>query len=107
MSTLTNLVCHPNTMAKLESYPLHHTQKAHRYLSPELVEAFAWHRCYRDDSDSSPEDLLLIAKFFTPDSCFTWYASEFDEEALVFYGFVVGPFPEWGSFSLRDLEFAR
>ena len=42
-------------------------------------------------------------KFFTPDSNWTWYASEFDGEDL-FFGLVVGLDTELGYFSLRELE---
>ena len=47
-----------------------------------------------------------IAKFFTPDSNWTWYASEFDGEDI-FYGLVIGMEMELGYFSLSELESVR
>ena len=48
-------------------------------------------------------DALAQVKFFTPDSNWTWYATEFDGED-VFFGFVSGHFDELGYFSLSELE---
>ena len=45
-------------------------------------------------------------KFFTPDSNWTWYASEFDGEDT-FFGLVIGQEMELGYFSLRELQKAR
>lgn len=49
---------------------------------------------------------LARVKFFTPDSHWTWYASEFDEEDL-FFGLVIGDFAELGYFSLSELQSVR
>lgn len=51
-------------------------------------------------------DALALVKFFTPDSSWTWYASEFDG-VDTFYGLVDGLVVEFGSFSLRELESVR
>ncbi len=51
-------------------------------------------------------DVKAVVKFFTPDSSWTWYASEFDGEDI-FYGLVVGFEIELGYFSLSDLEQAE
>ncbi len=51
-------------------------------------------------------DAKALVKFFTPDSNWTWYASEFDGED-VFYGLVVGHEIELGYFSLSELEKAK
>ena len=51
-------------------------------------------------------DAKAIVKFFTPDSNWTWYASEFDGDDI-FFGFVVGLYPELGYFSLAELKSAR
>lgn len=48
-------------------------------------------------------DALAIVKFFTPDSNWTWYASEFDGEDI-FFGLVIGFEMELGYFSLSELE---
>ena len=47
-----------------------------------------------------------IVKFFTPDSNWTWYASEFDGEDI-FFGLVIGMDMELGYFSLAALESVR
>lgn len=48
-----------------------------------------------------------LVKFFTPDSNWTWYASEYDPSAQVFFGYVIGFFDELGYFTLEELEGAR
>ena len=48
-------------------------------------------------------DALAQVKFFTPDSNWTWYASEFDGEDL-FFGLVSGFELELGYFSLKELK---
>ena len=48
-------------------------------------------------------DALARVKFFTPDSFWTWYASEFDGEDI-FFGLVSGMEVELGYFSLKELE---
>ena len=53
------------------------------------------------------EDPKLLVKFFTPDSNWTWWASEFDPEQRLFFGLVDGLEREWGYFSLDELESAR
>lgn len=47
-----------------------------------------------------------VVKFFTPDSNWTWYASEFDGKDT-FFGLVVGFDVELGYFSLSELESVR
>ena len=48
-------------------------------------------------------DANAQVKFFTPDSNWTWYASEFDGEDI-FFGLVSGFEVELGYFSLSELE---
>jgi hypothetical protein len=48
-------------------------------------------------------DALAPVKFFSPDSGWIWYASEFDGRDL-FFGLVIGFEIEFGSFSLSELE---
>ena len=52
------------------------------------------------------EDPLVICKFFTPDSNWSWFALEFDGEDL-FFGWVVGFEQELGYFRLSELATAR
>lgn len=51
-------------------------------------------------------DAIAQVKFFTPDSGWTWYASEFDGED-VFFGLVDGLELELGYFSLQELKDVR
>jgi hypothetical protein len=48
-----------------------------------------------------------LVKFFTPDAKWTWYASEYDPSAQIFFGYVIGLEDELGYFSLEELEEAR
>lgn len=47
-----------------------------------------------------------LVKFFTPDSNWSWYASEFDGEDILF-GLVSGFEVELGYFSLAELQSAK
>jgi len=49
---------------------------------------------------------VAYAKFFTPDSSWTWYATEFDGKDT-FFGLVKGLETEFGYFSLSELESVR
>ncbi len=49
---------------------------------------------------------LALVKFFTPDSNWTWYASEFDGDDI-FFGLVSGFEVELGYFALSELEETR
>lgn len=60
---------------------------------------------------SNEENPLIIAKFFSPVGGATWYASEYDPETKIAFGYVKdlvpsenGMFDEWGSFSIEELE---
>ena len=48
-------------------------------------------------------DSLAQVKFFTPDSDWTWYASEFDGKDT-FFGLVSGFEDEFGNFTLSELQ---
>jgi len=52
------------------------------------------------------DDPSAIVKFFTPDSSWTWFATEFDGDDT-FFGLVVGFEVELGYFSLSELESVR
>jgi len=49
---------------------------------------------------------LALVKYFTPDSDWTWYGSEFDGEDI-FFGLVSGFEVELGYFALSELEEVR
>ena len=73
-----------------------------KLLTPELLERFR--EIGRQEETKDP---LVIAKFFTPDAGWTWYATEYDEAEEMFFGLVVGFEAELGYFSLAELESAR
>ena len=52
--------------------------------------------------DSKGDAAIAYVKFFTPDSDWTWYATEFDGKDL-FFGLVQGFEEELGYFSLTEL----
>ena len=51
-------------------------------------------------------EALALIKFFTPDSSWTWYVSEFDGVDLL-YGLVIGLEVEFGYTSLKELKSVR
>ena len=53
------------------------------------------------------DDPLVRVKFFTPDSSWTWYLTEFDPAERLCFGLVHGLEREIGYFSLDELEAAR
>ena len=57
-------------------------------------------------STEGDEDAIVQAKFFTADSNWTWLVLEFDGEDI-FFGYVIGHYPEYGYFSLKELEAVR
>jgi hypothetical protein len=57
-------------------------------------------KLYSQETEKNP---LVYAKFFSPDSSWTWYALEFDGEDT-FFGYVDGFEPELGYFSLSEME---
>ena len=50
---------------------------------------------------------IVYAKFFTPDSYWTWYITEYNPAQRLFFGFVVGLDSEFGYFSQDELESVR
>ena len=54
--------------------------------------------------DGKGDEALALVKFFTPDSSWTWYATEYDPQERVFFGLVDGLEKELGYFSLDELE---
>ncbi len=54
-------------------------------------------------SQEKEKDPVVYAKYFTPDSSWTWYVLEFDGKDT-FFGHVDGFEPELGYFSLSELE---
>jgi hypothetical protein len=56
--------------------------------------------------ESKGMEALAVVKFFTPDSNWTWYASEFDGKDT-FFGLVDGFEKQLGYFSLSELQEIR
>ena len=54
--------------------------------------------------DGKGDEALALVKFFTPDSSWTWYATEYDPVERMFFGLVDGLEKELGYFSLDELE---
>ena len=48
-----------------------------------------------------------MLKFFTPDSSWTWYLTEYDPEERLAFGLVIGHERELGYFSFTELEQLR
>ena len=62
---------------------------------------------YSQENESDP---MVYIKYFDPTGSWTWYATEGEETSdddFLFFGFVVGDFPELGYFTLRELETAK
>jgi N12 class adenine-specific DNA methylase len=72
-------------------------------MTKELAKQFP--RIY--SGEKVPEgDRVVIAKFFHPMSHQTWYATEYDPEEQIFYGYIdTGDHDsEWGNFSLDEMQ---
>ena len=54
-------------------------------------------------------DPMVHVKYFTPDSSWTWYATEgqAEDDDFLFFGYVIGFEREWGYFTLNELKAAR
>jgi hypothetical protein len=57
-------------------------------------------------SQENVKDPIVYAKYFMPDSHWTWYVLEFDGKDT-FFGYVDGDYQELGYFSLTELESIR
>lgn len=55
------------------------------------------------EQDSKGLNAIAYVKFFTPDSSWTWYATEFDGKDI-FFGLVDGLCKELGYFSMSELR---
>ena len=58
-------------------------------------------------STEHEEDPIAHVKFFTPDSSWTWYLTEYLPEERLAFGLVHGLDRELGYFSLDEMEEAR
>src|SRR4051794_29497038 len=58
-------------------------------------------KLYATEKDSDP---IARVKFFTPDSSWSWFLTEFDPNDRLCFGLVHGHEREFGYFSLDELE---
>jgi hypothetical protein len=60
-------------------------------------------------SQERVRDPIVHAKFFTPDSNWTWWVTEGSPQGgdFLFFGYVCGQDDEWGYFLLSELRQAR
>ena len=73
-----------------------------KLMTKELEKRFA-----EVGSQENEKDPVIVAKFFNPTGAGTWYATEYDPDNKIFFGYVsiFGDWnDEWGSFSLEELE---
>lgn len=72
-----------------------------KLITPELIDRFD-----EVGDQSEVENPTFIAKFFDPVGSATWYATEYDVETKIAYGYVtgLGYDGEWGTFSISELE---
>ena len=73
-----------------------------KLMTKELEKRFA-----QVGSQAQEKDPLILTKFFNPTGAGNWYASEYDPQQRIFFGYVsiFGDWnDEWGSFSLDELE---
>lgn len=76
-----------------------------KLLTKELINKFA-----QIGSQEEVEDPIVVAKFFNPTGAGTWYATEYEPESQLFFGYVSifgDRCDEWGYFSLAELETYR
>lgn len=75
-----------------------------KLMTDELMKSFAEQG---DTSEKPAEEIMVIAKYFNPLGNQRWFATEYDPETRIFFGFADLGFPgceELGSFSLDELE---
>jgi hypothetical protein len=70
-------------------------------LSQELLKRF------KEIGSQDEPNPLVIAKFFTPWSTWTWYAFSYSEETGAFFGLIDGSHKELGYFAIEDLRGLR
>lgn len=58
----------------------------------------------RSGEKIEPDEKICYVRFFHPCSSWTWFATEFDPVKKIFFGWVDGDFPEWGNFSLEEMQ---
>jgi hypothetical protein len=70
-----------------------------------LITATLEERFKEIGDQSESKNPLIVVKLFDPAGSATWYATEYDAERKVAFGFVTGlHMDQWGSFSIKELE---
>jgi len=54
--------------------------------------------------DGKKGQAVVLARYFTPYSNYTWYMLEFDPTTGDAFGYIVGPEPEYGYFNVNELQ---
>lgn len=71
-----------------------------KLITPELEARFV-----EVGNQSEARNPLIVAKFFDPVGSATWYATEYNPNTRICYGYVTGlAYDEWGTFSIDELE---
>lgn len=73
-----------------------------KLITKELEKRFA-----QVGRQEDAKDPLVVVKFFNPTGVGTWYATEYEPETGLFFGYVSifsDHCDEWGYFSLKELE---
>jgi hypothetical protein len=71
-------------------------------LTKEIKKLFA-----KTGKQDNVKDPLIIAKFFYPAGAATWFATEYNPEDRMFFGYAYITDGEWGYFSLDEFESFR
>ncbi len=76
-----------------------------KLMTKELLQRFE-----KVGTQEKVDDPIVIAKYFNPTGGQTWYATEYNPQEHMFFGYVSlfnDHNDEWGSFSLDELESVR
>lgn len=82
--------------------------KKQMMVTKAMAKTFAKYPLYSQDGKGG--DAVVLAKFFTPWSCFTWYvleANDLGNGDYEFFGWVEGQDSEYGYFTLSQLQSVR
>lgn len=79
-----------------------------KLITKALEKTFAKYPLYSQDGKGN--EAVVIAKFFLPGSCWTWYVTEAEKQSngdYMFFGYVEGIEGEYGYFTLSQLQGIR
>ena len=78
------------------------SEDAHKLMPEAIAEHIP--SFYATENEKDPTARL---KWFTPDSSWTWYVTEYDPKERLCFGLVIGHERELGYFSLEEIESVR